>query len=42
MKNVVSFSGGRSSAYLVHEVQKIHPDADFIFMDTGAKQRLAT
>lgn len=37
MKNVVSFSGGRSSAYLVHEVQKIHSDADFIFMGTGAE-----
>ena len=33
MKHVVSFSGGLTSAYLVH----LKPDADYILMDTGAE-----
>lgn len=37
MKNVVSFSGGRSSAYLVHLMKNQYTDTDFIFMDTGAE-----
>lgn len=37
MKNVCSFSGGRSSAYLVYLMKKIDPFADFVFMDTGAE-----
>lgn len=36
-KNVVSFSGGRTSAYMVHLMLKIDPDAHYIFMDTGAE-----
>lgn len=37
MKDVVSFSGGRSSAYLVNLMKNLYPDTDFIFMDTGAE-----
>ena len=37
MKNVASFSGGRSSAYMVYQLMRSHPDTDFIFMDTGAE-----
>lgn len=37
MKNVISFSGGRTSAFMTLEVLKIHPDAEVIFMDTGAE-----
>ena len=37
MKNIVSFSGGRSSALLVYLMKKQHPDTDFVFMDTGAE-----
>ncbi|QHJ80315.1 MAG: phosphoadenosine phosphosulfate reductase [Bacteriophage sp.] len=37
MINVVSFSGGRTSAYMTLEVLKIHPDAEVIYMDTGAE-----
>ncbi|OCF95635.1 hypothetical protein A9G08_10965 [Gilliamella sp. wkB195] len=37
MKHVVSFSGGRSSAYLVNLMKNLYPDTDFIFMDTGAE-----
>lgn len=36
MKKVISFSGGRTSAYLVH-LFKSDPDAHFVFMDTGAE-----
>ncbi len=36
MKKVISFSGGRTSAYLVHLFKK-DPDAHFVFMDTGAE-----
>ena len=37
MKNVISFSGGRTSAFMTLEVLKIHPEAEVIFMDTGAE-----
>lgn len=37
MYDVISFSGGRTSAYMVSEVLKINPDAHIIFMDTGAE-----
>lgn len=37
MKNIASFSGGRSSAYMVYQLMHTHPDTDFIFMDTGAE-----
>lgn len=37
MKNIASFSGGRSSAYMVYQLMRLHPDTDFIFMDTGAE-----
>jgi hypothetical protein len=38
MKKVVSFSGGRTSAYLCYLMKKMHgDDVDFIFMDTGAE-----
>lgn len=36
MKKVISFSGGRTSAYLVN-LFKDDPDAHFVFMDTGAE-----
>lgn len=36
MKKVISFSGGRTSAYLVH-LFKEDPNAHFVFMDTGAE-----
>ncbi|ARG33889.1 TPA: phosphoadenosine phosphosulfate reductase family protein [Acinetobacter baumannii] len=36
MKKVISFSGGRTSAYLVY-LFKDNPDAHFVFMDTGAE-----
>ena len=34
---VVSFSGGRTSAYLCSLIKQLHPDAVFVFMDTGAE-----
>lgn len=37
MKNVISFSGGRTSAFMTLEVLKIHPNSEVIFMDTGAE-----
>jgi hypothetical protein len=41
MKHIVSFSGGRTSAYLVHlmEQKRINDgwDVDYVFMDTGAE-----
>lgn len=37
MKQVISFSGGRTSAFMALEVLKIHPSAEVIFMDTGAE-----
>lgn len=41
MKHIVSFSGGRTSAYLVHlmEQKRINEgwDVEYIFMDTGAE-----
>lgn len=38
IKKVVSFSGGRTSAYLCYLMkQKFGNDVDFIFMDTGAE-----
>lgn len=37
MYDVISFSGGRTSAYMVSEVLKINPNAHIIFMDTGAE-----
>ncbi len=41
MKHVVSFSGGRTSAYLVHlmEKKRINEgwDVEYVFMDTGAE-----
>lgn len=37
MKNVVSLSGGRTSAYLAHLMKEQDPDTEFIFMDTGAE-----
>ena len=41
--NIVSFSGGRTSAYLVHCIEKMRKDGrlqgpvEYIFMDTGAE-----
>lgn len=37
MNHIISFSGGRTSAYMALEVLKIHPDAEVIYMDTGAE-----
>ena len=39
MKHIVSFSGGRTSAYLVHLLIKLHgiKNINFVFMDTGAE-----
>lgn len=37
MINVVSFSGGRTSAYLAHLMRQRDPDTRFVFMDTGAE-----
>jgi len=37
MRHVVSFSGGRSSAYLAWLIKQTYPDALFVFMDTGAE-----
>lgn len=41
MKHVVSFSGGRTSAYLVHLMEQKRKseglDVEYIFMDTGAE-----
>lgn len=34
---VVSFSGGRTSAYLCSLIKKLYPGAVFVFMDTGAE-----
>ena len=33
MNQVISFSGGRTSAFMTLEVLKIHPQAEVIFMD---------
>jgi hypothetical protein len=39
MQKVVSFSGGRTSAYLCYLLKTLHPNEriDFVFMDTGAE-----
>lgn len=42
MKNIVSFSGGRTSAYLVYKMEEMKKDGiihdvEYIFMDTGAE-----
>lgn len=38
MINLVSFSGGRTSAYMCHLLKKMNvPNLEFIFMDTGAE-----
>lgn len=38
MKKVVSFSGGRTSAYLCYLMkEKYGDDVDFVYMDTGAE-----
>lgn len=37
MINVVSFSGGRTSAYLVNLMRNRDPNTRFLFMDTGAE-----
>ncbi|EPU4812550.1 phosphoadenosine phosphosulfate reductase family protein [Klebsiella aerogenes] len=37
MINVVSFSGGRTSAHLAHLMRQRDPDTRFVFMDTGAE-----
>lgn len=37
MINVVSFSGGRTSAYLAHVMRQRDPNTRFVFMDTGAE-----
>lgn len=37
MKNVVSLSGGRTSAYLAFLMKERDPETEFIFMDTGAE-----
>lgn len=37
MINVVSFSGGRTSAYMLHVIRNLDPTALFVFMDTGAE-----
>ncbi|QGF22038.1 phosphoadenosine phosphosulfate reductase family protein [Erwinia phage Midgardsormr38] len=37
MKNIVSLSGGRTSAYLAHIMKEKDPETEFIFMDTGAE-----
>lgn len=41
MKHVVSFSGGRTSAYLVHKMEIMRKqkslDVEYIFMDTGCE-----
>jgi hypothetical protein len=36
---VVSFSGGRTSAYLCNLIKGLHGDAVFVFMDTGAEHQ---
>lgn len=33
----ISFSGGRTSAYMVLKVLDLHPDAEVIYCDTGAE-----
>lgn len=37
MKNIVSLSGGRTSAYLAYLMKERDPETEFIFMDTGAE-----
>lgn len=38
MKKVVSFSGGRTSAYLCHLMKELYGDeVDFVYMDTGSE-----
>lgn len=37
MINVISFSGGRTSAFMTLEVLALHPDSEVIYMDTGAE-----
>jgi hypothetical protein len=36
-KQIISFSGGRTSAYLCYLLKKMGVDVDVIFMDTGAE-----
>ena len=37
MNHIVSFSGGRTSAFLCSLIKQKHQDATFVFMDTGAE-----
>lgn len=37
MHEIISFSGGRSSAFMVLEVLKRNPNAEVIYADTGAE-----
>ena len=43
IKHIVSFSGGRTSAYLVHLMEKKRIkdglDVEYVFMDTGAEHK---
>ena len=36
-KQIISFSGGRTSAYLCYLLKQMGVDVDVIFMDTGAE-----
>ena len=37
MKHIINFSGGRTSAYMAQLVKDKYPNAESIFMDTGAE-----